>query len=153
MASEVSGFARGDEGLPTTLARSHLRVVLKDVMTEAHIGLHPWEQHRERPSRLLVNVEMFAPLSTGLDQEGSGGIVDYDHVRQAIRGWPSRPHTPLLETFLNELVDLCFENARVEACRVSVMKPDIFNEVATAGVEAFVLRADHEAWTTRRTAD
>lgn len=153
MASEVSGFARGGDGLPTTPSCSHLRVVLKDVMTEAHIGLHPWEQHHERPSRLLVNVEMFAPLTAGLDQESSGAIIDYDYIRQTIKGWPSRPHTPLLETFLNELVDLCFENARVEACRVSVMKPDIFNEVAAVGVEAFVLRADHEAWTARRAAD
>lgn len=43
--------------------RSHLRIILRDLMTEAKIGLHPWEQHAERMSRLVINVELFAPFS------------------------------------------------------------------------------------------
>ena len=49
-----------------------------------------------------------------------------------------------VEVLVAELVDLCFEHKRVEACRVSVLKPDIFNDAAAAGVEAYVRRADHE---------
>jgi dihydroneopterin aldolase len=119
--------------------RSHIRVMLRDVETEVSIGLHPWERHPERPSRVIVNVEMFAELP----EAGSAEVIDYDPIRDRLRRWKTRPHTPLLETLIGELVDLCFENARVEACRVSVVKPDIFNEAAAAGVEAFVCRADH----------
>jgi dihydroneopterin aldolase len=133
-----------ENGDPWDPARSHLRVVLRDVLTEARVGLHPWEQHPERPTRLIVNVEMFAPLPQGLRGESASGIVDYDHIRDALKAWPSRPHTPLLETLLDELVGLCFHNPRVAACRVSVLKPDIFNEMDAAGVEAYVLRADHQ---------
>ena len=121
---------------------SHLRVVLRDVVTEARIGLHPWERHAERPSRLVVNVEMFVPLTAGLNAD-AGSHVDYDPVRAALRQWPARPHTELLEALLHEVVGLCFDNPRVAACRVSIMKPDIFNEAAGAGVEAFVNRGDH----------
>jgi dihydroneopterin aldolase len=110
--------------------RNYVRVVLRDVQAEAHVGLHAWERHPERPSRLLVNVEMFA----------HSGFVDYDPVRAAIRGWPQRGHTDLLETLAEELVGLCFANDLVRACRVSVMKPDIFNEVAAAGVEFYRVR-------------
>ena len=119
---------------------SYIRVVLRDIQTEAHVGLHPWERHPERPTRLIVNVEMFAPLSRPLSAESADAIVDYDPVRQALKAWPSRPHTPLLETLLHELVELCFRNERVSACRVSIMKPDIFNEVAGAGVEVYQIR-------------
>jgi len=123
--------------------RSYQRIVLKDVQTEAHIGLHPWEQHPERPTRLLVNVEMFAPLPGQQGHAASRGtIIDYDTVRSAIRAWPARPHTPLLETLAEELVALCLANPRVEACRVSVMKPDIFNDAAAAGVEIYRVRPD-----------
>jgi dihydroneopterin aldolase len=118
--------------------RSYVRVVLRDVQTEAHVGLHPWERHPERPTRLLVNVEMFAPADTA--PETPAGIIDYDDLRAAIKSWPGRPHTELLETLVHELVELCFANPRVEACRVSVMKPDIFNEAAAAGVEIYRLR-------------
>lgn len=124
-------------------AQSHLRVLLRDIVTEARVGLHPWERHPQRPARLIVNVEMFAPLAGRLATETSDSIIDYDIVRAALRSWPGRPHTDLLETLLGELVDLCFHNPRVAACRVSIVKPDIFNEMAAAGVEAFVLRSEH----------
>jgi dihydroneopterin aldolase len=119
---------------------SHIRVVLRDVETEAHVGLHPWERHPERPTRLIVNVEMFAPLVRPLSEETPESILDYDPIRQALKSWPARPHTLLLETLLHELVELCFRNPRVSACRVSIMKPDIFNEAAGAGVEVYQIR-------------
>jgi dihydroneopterin aldolase len=106
-----------------------VRVFLRDIVTEAQVGLHPWERHPERPTRLIVNVEMFA------EADRPGEFLDYDRIRQAIRNWPSRPHTPLLETLAEELVSLCLQDARVQSCRVSVAKPDIFNEAAAAGVE------------------
>jgi dihydroneopterin aldolase len=69
-----------------------------------------------------------------------GEFLDYDPIRAAIRAWPGRPHTPLLETLAEELVALCLANPAVAACRVSVAKPDIFNEAAAAGVEIFRTR-------------
>lgn len=125
-------------------SRSYLRIILRDLVTEASVGLHPWEQHPERLTRLVVNVEMFAPFDGGLQTESRIDIVNYDHIRDALKAWPSRPHTPLLETLLHEVVALCFQSPRVEACRVSIVKPDIFNEAAAAGVEAYVLRPDRE---------
>jgi dihydroneopterin aldolase len=127
-------------GLSSIPSTSYIRAVLRDVETEAHVGLHPWERHPERPTRLIVNVEMFAPLVRSLSTEAADFILDYDPVREALKSWPTRPHTPLLETLLHELVELCFQNERVSACRVSIMKPDIFNEAAGAGVEVTQVR-------------
>ncbi len=50
-------------------SRSHVKVMLRDVVVEVQVGLHPWEQHPERPTRLLVNVEMYAHS----DSQGVGG--------------------------------------------------------------------------------
>jgi dihydroneopterin aldolase len=119
---------------------SYIRIILRDIETEALVGLHPWERYPERPTRLIVNVEMFAPLVRPLSAESPDSIVDYDPVREALKAWPARPHTPLLETLLHELVELCFRDPRVSACRVSIMKPDIFNEAAGAGVEVYQVR-------------
>ena len=120
-------------------ARGYMRIILRDVLTEAHVGLHPWERHAERPTRLVVNVEMFAHTD-GARPATPETVIDYDGVRAALRNWPDRPHTDLLETLLEELVELCFLDARVEACRVSIVKPDVFNEAAAAGVEVYRLR-------------
>ena len=128
---------------PTPLwdaASDYVRVVLREVEVEAQVGLHPWERHPERPSRLLVSVEMFAHLARGPAVRGEKPMIDYDRVRNGLRGWSTRPHTPLLETLAEEVVDLCFGDAAVEACRVSIVKPDIFNEAAGAGIEIYRVR-------------
>jgi dihydroneopterin aldolase len=61
-------------------------------------------------------------------------------VRNAIRAWPQRPHTALLETLAEDLVAHCFMIEAVQACRVSIEKPDIFNDADAAGVEVFRVR-------------
>jgi dihydroneopterin aldolase len=111
----------------------YVRAILREVETEAHVGLHPWERHRERPTRLLVSVEMLARRSGRADR--GEGILDYDPIRDALRGWRDRPHTDLLETLAEDLLEVCFANPRVEVATVTILKPDIFNEAAAAGVE------------------
>lgn len=142
-AKEGSGAASGGTVGIWDAHGSHLRVILRDLVTEARVGLHPWEQHPERMNRLIINIEMFANFSGRPKEEHPGGIVNYDRIRDALRTWPTRPHTPLLETLLDEVVALCFVSPRVSACRVSIVKPDIFNEAAAAGVEVYVLRSDY----------
>lgn len=118
-------------------AGSFQRFILKDLVTEVRLGFHPWEQHPERPQRVIVSVEMFADDVPGRDFETAGPVVDYDPIRAAVKTWPSRPHTRYIETLLEELIALCFANPAVTACKVSLLKPDIFNEAAGAGVEIF----------------
>ncbi|HUI16436.1 MAG TPA: dihydroneopterin aldolase [Alphaproteobacteria bacterium] len=122
-------------------ARGYMRVLLRDVEVEVRVGLHPWEKYPERPTRLVVNVELFAhvPPAGSLSPSGKP-LIDYDDIREELRKWPGRPHTPLLESLVDELVRLAFRNPHVEACRVSIVKPDVFNEAAGAGVEVYRLR-------------
>lgn len=113
-------------------ASDHVRVFLKDVSVDLSVGLHPWERHPERPTRLLINIEMYAAWPMP-----DGAFINYDHVRNLILGWAGRPHVELLETLAEELVSACFSLDHVEACRVRVEKPQVFNEAAGAGVEFF----------------
>ena len=117
-------------------ARDYIRVVLRDMQVEARVGMHPWEMHPERPHRLIVNVELFAYAPPG-ERASGATIIDYDHIHDALKTWPARPHVPLLETLVEEVVALCFQISRVAACRVSILKPDIFSDAAAAGVEIY----------------
>lgn len=114
--------------------RDYVRILLDNIRTEARVGLHPWERFAEHPNPLRVTIELFAHSP---QPETEAVFMDYDPLRAALRDWPNRPHTDLLETLAEELVGLCFSLPRVEACRVSVQKTAIFNEIEAVGVELY----------------
>ncbi|MCS6892263.1 MAG: dihydroneopterin aldolase [Rhodovarius sp.] len=105
------------------------------ITVDVAVGIHPWEQHPERPNRLSVDVEMFVP--TAMAPAAAEGIIDYDPVRDLVRGWQGRPHVLYLETLAEELLAVCFRDPRVAAARVRLTKTQIFPEAAGAGIEVF----------------
>ena len=124
-------------GMIWDAGRDYVRAILRNVVVEVPVGLHPWEQHPERPTRLVVNVDMYAPLGPRGAATTRDNMLDYDPVRSAIMAWRGRPHVPFLEDLVEELITVCFANPQVQACRVSVVKPDIFNEADAAGIEIY----------------
>ena len=126
---------------PEFLMRDHIRVALVNAIIERRCGVHPWERHAERPNRLKITVEMYAGLQPG--PIGPSAVINYDCIRDFLKTFPTLPHTDLLETIVDEIVAKCFEIERVEACRIAVLKPDIFSEVEAAGIEVFRTR---EGW-------
>jgi len=117
-------------------ARDHVRMVLRDLVVEVMIGLHPWEQLR--PQRLVVNVEAWAYVDRLYTHADADSILDYDRIRDVIReDWPKRPHAKLLEPLAEELIQLCFAHPAVEAARVRLEKPDIFSEAMGVGIELY----------------
>jgi dihydroneopterin aldolase len=122
---------------------SFQRTFLKDIEVEVQIGLHPWEQHPERPTRLLITVELFSNVLVSFTPAIEHGFVDYDVVRKFIRTFEQRPHIALIEELIHDLVALCMKFDQLTGCRVSIRKPDIFNEVDEAGVEVFLTRDEY----------
>ena len=122
-------------------ANDRIEVKLNNVVVECRCGVHPWEKHPERPNRLSISITLFAGLNSRRIAEF--GYIDYDQIRDFLKTFPARPHTDLLETILDEIVERCFADERVDACRVSILKLDIFNEAESAGVEVYRTRA---AW-------
>lgn len=118
--------------------RSYERVALEDVAVEVPIGLKDWERVPGKAQRLLVSVELFRHrgrlAAASLDQ-----CLDYGRLAQHLLGsWtPARAHTDLLETLIEELVTLCLDDPRVEACRVAIRKPHVYNGRAVPLVEVY----------------
>ena len=91
----------------------------------------------------MIDVDLFLALDAGPLPEKD--ITNYDHVREFIRTIPVAASYAVAESLANELTAECFKLKNVQACRVSVMKSDIFNEVEGAGIEVFRTRGSWEA--------
>jgi 7,8-dihydroneopterin aldolase/epimerase/oxygenase len=120
---------------------SYERVALEDLILELRVGINPSERGPGAAQRLLVTVEMFRHREA-FTGSSVADCVDYDRVYREIAGrWtPARAHVDLLEQLLEELVAVCFEDARVEACRVAIRKPDVYGGRAVPVVEVYRLR-------------
>jgi FolB domain-containing protein len=130
---------------------SYERVALEDLTVELQVGVNQWERTPGKAQRLLVTVEMFR--HRGAFSGGSiADCIDYDRVyRHIAAGWtPARAHTDLLESLLEELVAVCFGDERVEACRVAIRKPHVYNGHAVPVVEVYRLRSDLATEATRK---
>lgn len=123
----------------------YIAVTLDDVCVNVSCGIHPWERHPERPTRLLVSASLYAPLKTR--RAADTPIIDYDVVRDRIIGLEREGHIDLLETIADLVLDSCFADPRVVACHLSIRKPDIYNESRGAGIDLFRTRA---GWSGRR---
>ncbi len=120
--------------------QGYARMMIRDMVVHLRIGVHAHERIPDKPQRVVVNVEMFADGRSHLEGEGLASVVDYDPIHSAIQAWEGRPHVLLIETLLEELIALCFRDARVRACKVSIVKPDVYNAAAAAGVEIYRVR-------------
>ena len=116
-------------------ARNALRhVFVRDLMLDAHIGVH---QHEKLgPQRIRVNVDL-AVWEKDLDGIGDqlANVVCYEEVVSAIRALVAEGHVNLVETLAEQIASLCLEDRRVRVARVRVEKLDVFEDAASVGVE------------------
>ena len=110
---------------------------------ETKCGMHQWEQHPERPTRLLVTVKMFADLAGG--PTSGQRFIDYDALRAYLKALERSDHIAKLETIADGIAATCFADNQVDACCIRIEKPDIFNEADAAGIEVFRTRRSWEA--------
>ncbi len=112
------------------------RVFLRDMVLTASIGVHAFE-HREN-QRIRINVDL------GVAEPASGSpeapdelsqVVDYEKIAVHIRAIVAAGHIKLLETLAERLAASCLEDTRVRVVNIRVEKLDIFNDMASVGVE------------------
>jgi len=121
--------------------RSYHVTELRDVLIRAKVGMADFEQHPGYYQRLLVSAELFRHGGPIRGQRLED-CIDYERIYQFVLSWEQRPHTNLLETLAEELIEACFRDESVEACRVSLRKPDIFHNARSAGIALYRRRTD-----------
>ena len=112
------------------------RIYLRDAVFEANIGVY--DRERAGAQRLIINVDLFVSLSASTPQHDRvEEVIDYDFVRETIRGRLKRGHVNLQETLVDDLADALLARPGVVAVRVCTEKPDVYDDVAGVGIEVF----------------
>ncbi len=110
-------------------------IALRGVEVMVRLGL--LERERKAAQKVIVDVELWR-RHRGYEGGGLDACIDYDRIHRHLREvWPKRPHTDLLEELAEELIAFCFEDRRVEACRVRLRKPEVYADGAVPELLAF----------------
>ncbi len=131
---------------PPRIATDGVRhVFLRDMILPASIGVYPHEH--AAPQRIRVNVDL------GVAEDGPSGtaaagmsrprvgrddlsrVVDYELVAQSVRAIVTAGHVQLVETLAERLAEACLADSRVQTARIRVEKLDVFDDLASVGVE------------------
>jgi dihydroneopterin aldolase len=106
------------------------------------VGVHA---HEREPQPLWVDVtlEGLAPAAPGTLVE----CIDYEPLcRWLMQHWVHTPHTALLETRVNELIEFAFGfDARVGSVRVGLYKERMSRGALSVGIERHATRLEFEA--------
>ena len=119
-----------------TLEIYNRRIHIREFSLPVLIGFYDIE--RQRPQRVLIDVELrLAPL-TGTMADDVSATVNYDLLHRGIPKLVAGRHFNLQETLCHEILALCANLDGVRGARVWVRKPDIYADCESAGYEAEV---------------
>lgn len=115
------------------------RLFLSNYEVYINIGVHDFEKRGEQ--RVLINVDLFVPLTENTPQKDSlDEVVDYDFMRQSIIQRVAKGHIHLQETLCDDVAKIMLAHPNVRAVRVSTAKPDVYPDCDAVGVEIFLIK-------------
>jgi dihydroneopterin aldolase len=115
------------------------RLFLRNYEVQINIGVHEFEKKGEQ--RVLINVDLFIPLSLSTPQQDHlQEVVDYDFMRDTIARRMAQGHIHLQETLCDDVARAMLAHPKVRAVRVSTEKPDVYPDCEAVGVEVFQIK-------------
>lgn len=121
--------------------RAKWTVRVQQLQTRLRVGVHEHERHPQ-PVSLSLKISGLA------DTAPTSLAPCFDHepiLRWALEEWPQSPHTPLLETRLNELVERVFNaDKRIMDVWFGLYKTQAVPQAEFVGLEREITRRQFE---------
>lgn len=111
---------------------THTVVLIEDFHLETFIG----ELEPERNQPQVVSVSIACSLrKPDVPDDNLANSFDYVPIVEEVRTRAVRHKRRLIETFAEEIAEICFANSLVKATTVSVRKPHKFPAISAVGTQ------------------
>lgn len=128
----AKGMAAQGAAAKTPPAADTTRIMVRDLMLSAKIGLHQHERIAQQ--RIRVNLDL-AIADQGAIDDDYDKVVCYGELVTGVRHVVGAGHVNLVETLAERIAAMCLADRRVVSARVRVEKLDVFPEASAVGVE------------------
>ena len=109
------------------------KLVIQDMELMASIGVY--EQEKQEKQRVIISIEAELTHKPNTSRDEIADILSYDDIIQSVEGLIDGRHIHLVETLAEEIAQNLLAMQNVKACKISVQKPDIYNNIGGVGVE------------------
>ncbi len=117
----------------TDAVRPVRHVFIRDLLLDAHIGVHRHEKGRRQ--RVRINIDLTV-LENGPDSgDDLANVVCYEDIVEKVKTLIDAEHINLAETMAERIAARCLEDVRIVVARIRVEKLTVIAEAASVGVE------------------
>ncbi|MEM7541528.1 MAG: dihydroneopterin aldolase [Pseudomonadota bacterium] len=107
-------------------------IYLNEVKVETIIGVWNWE--RQRPRRLVLDLELGCDLKPAGDTDELNATIDYKAVTDTVSAFAAEHQYQLLESFAEQLAALLLSKFSLKRVRIKVNKQGVLRNVRDVGV-------------------
>ena len=118
------------------------KIHIKDLMLRCIIGLNYWE--REKKQDVMINITLYADLSTACQSDNIEDTVDYKDIKQKVVDMAEASSYMLVERLAQHIADICLENPKVQKVKVMIDKTGALRFARSVGVE--IIREREDNW-------
>jgi dihydroneopterin aldolase len=126
--SEALGLRRLLERAGT----STYRVLVRELVLPASIGIYDHERSRKQRVRISVELDVADPGSFARDDFAE--VLNYEFVVEGVKRILAAGHIDLVETLAERIAAMCLDDPRAVRATVRVEKLDVFPESGGVGV-------------------
>ena len=118
------------------LFKTHRKLCIKRLTIQANVGVYAHE--RARSQAIWISIDAWVKLEHTLPQQDHlDAVVDYDFLRHTALKFAHECHHALLETLSEKILDEVLTHPRIDAVRLLIEKPDIFDDCESIGIETY----------------
>jgi 7,8-dihydroneopterin aldolase/epimerase/oxygenase len=113
--------------------RNWRRVFVRDLEIVVSVGVLEREKRYEQ--RIIISADLFVRDDYDGSSDRLADVLDYGKVVDGIVRLVQREHVNLIETLAERIADHCLADARVEAVRIRIEKPEVLEHCRSVGIE------------------
>jgi len=114
-------------------ARAMRHVFIRDLLLDAHIGVHKHEKGRRQ--RVRINIDLTVLENAPDSGDDLANVVCYEDIVEKVKTLVEAGHINLAETMAERIAWRCLEDARIVVARIRVEKLTVIAEASSVGVE------------------
>ena len=118
------------------LLKTHRKLRVKRLVVDANIGVY--EHEKQGPQPIWFTIEAWVRLDVSTpNRDHIEEVVDYDFLRDTTLTFAHECHHALLETLAEKILDALLAHSQIDAVRLLIEKPDIFEDCESIGIETY----------------